>query len=102
MIKLRFGVPDLDGVMQAPGGPDEDRRGGFEYGGWQQAYFDDIEGDIIMKGLSELVASFFRKTYDIFAAFWPLQPADDPWAFITFPQKITVAQGRPLAWTGQL
>ena len=68
----------LDGVMQAPGGPDEDPSG-FAFGGWTFPYWDDVSGDFV----GELFAGPFdlllgRKTYDIFADYWPLKPADDP------------------------
>ena len=61
----------LDGVMQAPGGPDEDPSG-FEHGGWQAPLFDDEAGAFIDE-VYERVGSFLlgRKTYDIFAAYWP-------------------------------
>jgi dihydrofolate reductase len=69
----------LDGVMQAPGGSDEDTEGGFEHGGWQLVYFDEIFGKTIMDGFAATDALLLgRKTYDIFAAFWPNQPDDDP------------------------
>lgn len=62
----------IDGVMQAPGGPEEDPTGGFKYGGWSVNYWDEMMGKVIM----ELMAKRFdlllgRKTYDIFAAHWP-------------------------------
>lgn len=62
----------LDGVMQAPGGPEEDRTGGFQQGGWSVGYFDDVLG----KQVGEAMATPFdlllgRKTYEIFAAHWP-------------------------------
>jgi dihydrofolate reductase len=62
----------LDGVMQAPGGPEEDPTGGFEYGGWVAPYWDDAIG----AAMAETFAKPFdlllgRKTYDIFAAHWP-------------------------------
>jgi dihydrofolate reductase len=63
----------LDGVMQAPGGPDEDRSDGFKYGGWQAAFWgDDAVGAAVDKAFSvpfDLLLG--RKTYDIFAAYWP-------------------------------
>jgi len=66
----------LDGVMQAPGGPEEDTSGGFAYGGWVWSYFDD--GEDAMGGAFrrpfELVLG--RRTYDIFAAYWPHVPED--------------------------
>jgi dihydrofolate reductase len=62
----------LDGVMQAPGGPEEDPTGNFEYGGWSFNYWDDIMGktmDEFMSKPFELLLG--RKTYEIFAAHWP-------------------------------
>jgi dihydrofolate reductase len=69
----------LDGVMQAPGGPDEDPTGGFKHGGWVVPYFDETMGEAV----GEMFAKPFdlllgRKTYDIFAAHWPHVGADDP------------------------
>jgi dihydrofolate reductase len=65
----------LDGVMQAPGGPDEDKSSGFKYGGWQAPYADGHMGDEMSKQLSmsfDLLLG--RKTYDIFASYWPKHP----------------------------
>ncbi len=62
----------LDGVMQAPGGPDEDKSSGFKYGGWTTPYFDDYSGKVMAKqmaGKYDLLLG--RVTYDIFAGFWP-------------------------------
>ncbi|HEX2057736.1 MAG TPA: dihydrofolate reductase family protein [Actinomycetota bacterium] len=62
----------LDGVMQAPGGPEEDREGGFAHGGWSVNYWDDGMGrvmDEIMGKPFDLVLG--RKTYEIFASYWP-------------------------------
>lgn len=74
----------LDGVYQAPGGPEEDREGGFEFGGWQAAYFDDETGEAIGAGIDRMDALLLgRKTYDIFASFWPTRGDDDPIA-VTF------------------
>jgi len=62
----------LDGVMQAPGGPEEDPTGGFELGGWSFGYFDDALGQEIGKSLSKPFDLLLgRKTYEIFAAHWP-------------------------------
>jgi dihydrofolate reductase len=62
----------LDGVMQAPGGPEEDLTGGFKHGGWTVGYFDDflgkVMGDQMGKPFDLLLG---RKTYEIFAAYWP-------------------------------
>ena len=69
----------LDGIMQAPGGPDEDPTGGFALGGWTCNYWDEAM-DISASGFDgkgrELVLG--RRTYEIFDAYWPYQPADDP------------------------
>jgi dihydrofolate reductase len=71
----------LDGVMQAPGDPDEDTEGGFRHGGWQRPYFDDVLGAAAAEGMSGTDAYLFgRKTYQIMAAFWPTAPSDDPYA----------------------
>lgn len=60
----------LDGVMQAPGGPEEDPTGGFEIGGWSFGYFNDELGEQIAKGMPfDLMLG--RRTYEIFAAYWP-------------------------------
>jgi dihydrofolate reductase len=70
----------LDGVMQAPGGPEEDTSGGFKYGGWTYPYFDDFLGKEmgIQMGINfDLLLG--RKTYDIFAAYWPnADPKENP------------------------
>jgi len=69
----------LDGVLQGPGGPEEDRTGGFEYGGWQAPYFDEESGKVIGDNIAGLEALLLgRKTYEIFAAYWPKQPAGNP------------------------
>jgi dihydrofolate reductase len=62
----------LDGVYQAPGGPQEDTRGGFEHGGWSFPFGDDDFGRFI-NGVFERSGGFLlgRRTYDIFASFWP-------------------------------
>ena len=69
----------LDGVMQAPGGPEEDTSGGFEYGGWTVPYVDDAG----MAALSAAMGNRYdlllgRRTYEIFAAYWPFRGDDSP------------------------
>jgi dihydrofolate reductase len=62
----------LDGVMQAPGGPDEDPTGGFKYGGWTAPYFDEVLGQAMGEAFSKPFDLLLgRKTYEIFAAHWP-------------------------------
>ncbi|ACL67371.1 bifunctional deaminase-reductase domain protein [Anaeromyxobacter dehalogenans 2CP-1] len=62
----------LDGVMQAPGAPDEDREGGFVHGGWMAPYSDDVLDRIVGDGFADADGFLLgRKTYDIFASYWP-------------------------------
>jgi dihydrofolate reductase len=69
----------LDGVMQAPGMPEEDREGGFDQGGWQVPYFDEESGQVMTEAITGFDALLLgRKTYEIFAGYWPYAPADDP------------------------
>jgi dihydrofolate reductase len=69
----------LDGVMQAPGQPDEDRDGGFDQGGWQVPFFDEESGEVMSRQLADFDALLLgRRTYELFAAYWPQAPADDP------------------------
>jgi dihydrofolate reductase len=92
----------LDGVMQAPGGPDEDREGDFEHGGWQMPYFDDVAASVI----SEIFAAtggvlLGRVTYELFAAVWPSVPDDDPLAATmnSLPKYVaSTTLEEPLGW----
>jgi dihydrofolate reductase len=71
----------LDGVMQAPGGPEEDTEGGFSHGGWSMPYGDEVMGQAAAEGMAATDAQLFgRKTYEIMAAYWPHQPAEDAFA----------------------
>jgi len=91
----------LDGVMQAPGGPEEDRSEDFEYGGWTVPYFDDFSGGIMREQMSmpfDLLLG--RRTYQIFEAYWPKQ---DPTGPVAAPfnkaTKYVVSHTSPeLAW----
>jgi dihydrofolate reductase len=67
----------LDGVMQAPGGPEEDDSGGFTHGGWSVNYWDDLMGEVMTEAFSvpfDLLLG--RRTYEIFAAYWPHAPEE--------------------------
>ncbi|MEV4886978.1 Dihydrofolate reductase [Chitinophaga ginsengisegetis] len=65
----------LDGVMQAPGGPQEDTSGGFKHGGWTVSYGDEVFGEIMKEEMKPAAYLLGRKTFDIFASYWP-QHAD--------------------------
>jgi dihydrofolate reductase len=90
----------LDGVMQAPGGPEEDPTGGFKFGGWTFPYWDDaiaqVMGGIFSQPYELLLG---RKTYEIFAAHWP-HAKDDPFAeALTNVRKYVATSSRaPLTW----
>jgi dihydrofolate reductase len=69
----------LDGVTQGPGGPDEDRSGGFELGGWSMPFHEEESGRYIAEIFSRADAFLLgRKTYDIFAGYWPQVPRGNP------------------------
>jgi dihydrofolate reductase len=88
----------LDGVMQAPGGPEEDTSGGFKYGGWTVPYFDDFTGNVMaeqMRGPFELLLG--KKTYEIFAGYWPHH--EDNWPGINNAKKYVVSHSpMQLTW----
>lgn len=92
----------LDGVMQAPGGPEEDPSDGFTLGGWSYGYFDDEVGaemDRVLGRPFDLLLG--RKTYDIFAAFWPNASGDqdDAAGPLNRATKYVASRGTPeLAW----
>jgi len=71
----------LDGVMQAPGGPEEDPDGGFEHGGWSVGYWDERMGELALEiHLATGGVLFGRKTYEILGSYWPRVGDDDPMA----------------------
>jgi len=68
----------LDGVVQAPGGVDEDTSGGFEHGGWHLRYFDDLSQKRVLESIVEAGGFLLgRRTYEIFAAYWPNAPEEE-------------------------
>jgi dihydrofolate reductase len=92
----------LDGVMQAPGGAEEDPSGGFQHGGWQMPYFDDAAGAAVGETMDATGGLLLgRRTYEIFAAYWPTAPADDPFAAVlnSLPKYVaSTTLEEPLAW----
>lgn len=61
----------LDGVMQAPGGPEEDQSGSFKYGGWSAPFMDEVSGKMMQKQMEATDILLGRKTFDIFEEYWP-------------------------------
>jgi dihydrofolate reductase len=93
----------LDGVYQAPGGPDEDREGDFEFGGWQGPYSDHGVGEAVGAGIDRMDALLLgRKTYDIFAGYWPTQGEDNPFAakLNAVPKFVVSSSLTDPAWEG--
>ena len=91
----------IDGVMQAPGGPDEDPTGGFAYGGWSVNYWDDAMMAEIGKSMADPFDLLLgRKTYEIFAAHWPYVEGDDPVAtkFNAITKYVATSSTEPLSW----
>jgi dihydrofolate reductase len=93
----------LDGVMQAPGHPDEDRRGGFEHGGWASPYADSVMADKMAEGIAKGGALLLgRRTYEKFATIWPRQPEDNPYTAVMNERRKYVASTtlqEPLSWS---
>ncbi len=85
----------LDGVMQAPGGPEEDASGGFKFGGWSVPYFDDFLGKTMSAQMDRPFDLLLgRKTYEIFASYWP-QVTDETGRGINEATKYVVSH-RPV------
>ena len=95
----------LDGVAQAPGGPEEDPGGGFAFGGWQAPLLDEASGAQVDEGIQDMDALLLgRRTYDIFASYWP-HHLDGPDASIArkfeMIPKYVASRGTPeLGWRG--
>jgi dihydrofolate reductase len=91
----------LDGVMQAPGAPDEDRRGGFQYGGWALPYNDPVMAREMGKGMAKGGPLLFgRRTYEAFYSYWP-NATDNPFTEVLNKAQKYVASTtltEPLPW----
>ena len=95
----------LDGIMQAPGGPEEDPTGGFKYGGWTVGYWDDFLGGVMGEQMAKPFDLLLgRKTYEIFAAYWPYAKSGDPTAEKLNRAKKYVASKtlRKLDWSNSM
>ena len=94
----------LDGVAQAPGGPDEDRESGFPYGGWQAPLIGEVDGRAVGEGIAAMDALVLgRKTYDIFASYWPNHTGPDSEIARTFnriPKYVASRRSLDLEWAG--
>ncbi len=94
----------LDGVAQGPGRPDEDREGGFAHGGWQLPVADEESGAVIFDQAKSMDALLLgRKTYEIFADYWPSAPEEIPFTGLLNGVPKYVASRSltdPLAWEG--
>jgi dihydrofolate reductase len=91
----------LDGVMQAPGGADEDTRGGFEHGGWALPYSDEVMAREMGKGMGTTDLLLGRRTYEQFYAFWPKQTDGNPFTDVLNQAQKYVASTtlqEPLPW----
>lgn len=94
----------LDGVAQAPGAPDEDRDGGFKHGGWQGPLVDQESGGVIFEQATNMDALLLgRRTYEIFADYWPSAPQEIPFTHLLNGVPKYVASrtlAGSLAWQG--
>ena len=93
----------LDGVVQAPGASDEDTSGGFEHGGWHLGYFDELSQRWVLDNLAAATGFLFgRRTYEIFAAYWPNAPDEEQVLaepLNTRPKYVaSTALAEPLEW----
>jgi dihydrofolate reductase len=93
----------LDGVVQAPGGVDEDTSGGFAHGGWHLPYFDELSQRRVLEAIVDAGAFLFgRRTYEIFASYWPNAPAEEQAIAepLNTKPKYVVSRtlGEPLPW----
>ncbi len=100
MRKIRTATfVSLDGVMQAPGGPEEDPRGGFRFGGWVFPFWDDALGGLMDRAMGENYDLLLgRRTYEIFAAFWPHQDDEIGRAFNAANKYVVASAGTPTPW----
>jgi dihydrofolate reductase len=94
----------LDGVMQAPGGPDEDDSGGFAHGGWSVNYWNEQADEVMSEATSKPFAMVLgRRTYDIMAAYWPHAPEEAGGRVFNDATKYVASRSRPmLEWSNSV
>ena len=94
----------LDGVAQAPGAPEEDQEDGFAFGGWQAPLIDEESGEVMFEAAKDMDALLLgRKTYDIFAGYWPSAPKEIPFTdLLNGVPKYVASRSltEPLSWSG--
>ena len=94
----------LDGVMQAPGGPEEDTSGGFAHGGWSVNYWDEQMGQVMGEATTRPFAMVLgRRTFDIMAAYWPHASEEEGAKVFNDATKYVASRGRPsLEWSNSV
>ncbi|MBU0557823.1 MAG: dihydrofolate reductase family protein [Alphaproteobacteria bacterium] len=89
----------LDGVMQAPGGPDEDTSGGFAFGGWVWPFFDEAAGGLMDEAMGrDYDLLLGRRTYEIFAGYWPFMEGELAGTFNAINKYVAAGPETPLTW----
>ena len=101
MRKVRFaGFISIDGVMQGPGGPEEDTTGGFTFGGWVWPHFDDVSGELMGEAMGEDYDLLLgRRTYEIFAAYWPTMDDAIGRTFNAIDKYVSAGPETPMDWS---
>ncbi|GAA0636175.1 dihydrofolate reductase family protein [Brevundimonas lenta] len=93
----------IDGVMQAPGGPDEDPTGGFAFGGWVWPWFDETGGDLMDHAMGQDYDLLLgRRTYEIFAAYWPGKDDAIGRKFDAITKYVAASPETPMTWKGSV
>ena len=102
MRKIRAATfVSMDGVLQGPGGPEEDPSGGFKFGGWNFPYWDETLDGLMAQAMGQDYDLLLgRKTYEIFAAFWPFQDDEIGQAFNAIDKYVVAGADTPMTWAG--
>ena len=93
----------VDGVVQAPGGPEEDTTGGFRFGGWTFPYWDEVMGAAMGESFSQPFDLLLgRRTWEIFAAHWPFTEEEPAGLFNKVTKYVATSSTAPLAWANSV